>query len=236
MARVAVVLAGCGRADGSEIHEAVSCLIHLARLGVECACFAPDVPQADVVNHVTGQPMPEKRNVLVESGRIARGDIRPLSALEHSEFDAAVFPGGFGAAKNLCTFARDHENCTVLPDVERTVRAFHGAGKPVAMCCIAPVIGARVLGTARNGPGVRVTVGNDPDVGAAIGKMGATNVSKSVTEIEVDETQRVVTTPAYMHGDATPWEVFRGIGPMIEQILAMVKLTPRAPRPAGQTV
>src|SRR5579862_9497660 len=132
MPNIAVVLCGCGRADGSEIHEAVSCLIHLSRLGATYSCFAPDAPQAGVINHLTGKPSPgEKRNQLVESARIARGRIAPLSTLNPADFDAAVFPGGFGAAKNLCTFAKDGERCTVIPDVERIVKSFHAAAKPI---------------------------------------------------------------------------------------------------------
>jgi len=230
MTKVAVVLAGCGRADGSEIHESVSCLIHLARLGAGYRCFAPDGPQADVVNHLTGKPANESRNMLVEAARIARGEIEPLSALRAEDFDAIVFPGGFGAAKNLCTFARDGENCTVIPDVERVIKAFHSAGKPIAMCCIAPVIGARVLGKAGGGPGLRVTIGDDAATSAAIGRMGATNTVRPVTEAAVDDAQRVVTTPAYMYGNATPWEVFEGIGRMIEQTLELAKAPAREKR------
>ncbi|MEX2219068.1 MAG: isoprenoid biosynthesis glyoxalase ElbB [Phycisphaerales bacterium] len=223
MARVAVVLAGCGRADGSEVHESVSCLIHLARVGASYRCFAPDGPQTDVVNHLTGEPAPETRNMLVEAARIARGDIGPLSELRVEEFDAVVFPGGFGAAKNLCTFAKDGENCAVDTDVERVVKGFHSAGKPVGMCCIAPVIGARVLGKARGGPGVQVTIGDDAGTAQAIGRMGSTNVPRAVTEAAVDEANRLATTPAYMYGEASPWEVYRGIGEMIERTLAMVQ-------------
>lgn len=229
MANVAVVLAGCGRADGSEIHEAVSCLIHLARLGASYRCFAPDAPQADVVDHLTGKPGPESRNILVESARIARGEIAPLSQLRPEEFDAIIFPGGFGAAKNLCTFARDGENCSVNSDVERVIKGFHTAGKPVGLCCIAPVIGARVLGKARGGPGVKVSIGDDAGTAAAIAKMGSTNVAKPVTEAAVDEANRLVTTPAYMYGEATPWEVYQGIGQMIERTLALAQ-SPRERR------
>jgi enhancing lycopene biosynthesis protein 2 len=222
MPAIAIVLAGCGRADGSEITEAVSCLVHLARLGAEYRCFAPDAPQAEVVNHITGKPEGQSRNMMVEAARIARGEIAPLSTLKAADFDAVIFPGGYGAAKNLCTFARDGENCTVDPDVERVVKGFHSAGKPIGMCCIAPVIGARVLGKARGGPGVRVTIGEDPGAAAAIGRMGSTNIPKAVTEAFVDEANRLATSPAYMYGDATPWEVFQGIGEMIERTLEMV--------------
>jgi enhancing lycopene biosynthesis protein 2 len=222
MPSVAVVLAGCGRADGTEITEAVSCLVHLARLGAAWRCFAPDAPQADVVDHVTGVPQREQRNVMVEAARIARGEISPLSALNPADFDAVVFPGGYGAAKNLCTFAADGENCTVHPDVERVVKGFHAARKPIGMCCIAPVIGARVLGTTRGGPGVRVTLGDDPGAGAAVARMGSAAIACGVTEAYVDQANRLATSPAYMYGEASPWDVFQGIGEMIERTVEMV--------------
>jgi enhancing lycopene biosynthesis protein 2 len=223
MVSVAVVLAGSGRADGSEITEAVSCLVHLSRLGASVRCFAPDAAQAGVVNHITGEPQREQRNMMVEAARIARGEVSPLSTLNPAEFDAIVFPGGFGAAKNLCTFATDGESCTVVPDVERIVKAFHGAGKPIGMCCIAPVIGARVLGRCRGGPGVTVTIGNDEGAAAAVAKMGSRNIVRPVTEAYVDEANRLATSPAYMYGDATPWEVFQGIGEMIERTVEMAR-------------
>ncbi len=220
---VAVVLAGSGRGDGSEIHESVSCLIHLARLGASYQCFAPDQPQADVINHLTGEPAKgESRNMLVEAARIARGDIRPITQLREADFDAVVFPGGFGAAKNLCTFAKDGENCTVLPEVERVVNGFHAARKPIAMCCIAPVIGARVLGKKAGGPGVNVTIGDDKGTASAISAWGSSNIVKAVTEAAIDEANRVSTTPAYMYGEASPWEVYQGIGEMIERMMAMM--------------
>lgn len=220
--RVAVVLCGSGRADGSEIHESVSCLVHLSRLGAAYRCFAPDAPQAEVVNHLTGKPVPETRNQLVEAARIARGEVDPLAALRVEDYDAVVFPGGFGAAKNLCTFAKDGPGCTVIPDVERVVKGFHAARKPIGMCCIAPVIGAKVLGTKAGGPGVRVTVGDDQGVGAAIASWGSASVARPVDQALVDDAARLATAPAYMYGDATPHEVFEGIGRMIERTLAMV--------------
>lgn len=222
MAKVAVVLSGCGVFDGSEVHEAVSILIHLSRLGAEYTCFAPDIDQQQVINHLTGKPAPgETRNVLVEAARIARGSIRPLRDLKSTDFDAVVFPGGFGAAKNLCNFATAGAECAVNPDVERVVKAFHEAHKPVGMCCIAPVIAARVLGTAAGGPGAKVTIGDDAGAAAAIEAMGSRNVVKPVTEALVDTSNQLVTAPAYMY-DAPVHAVFQGIGEMVERTLALV--------------
>lgn len=221
MPRVAVVLSGSGRADGSEITEAVSVLVHLSRVGAEVTCFAPDVAQADVIDHVTGKPTGEKRNVLTEAARIARGSIHPLSRLETHAFDAVVFPGGYGAAKNLCTFAKDGPDCRVNADVSRVVGEFHRAGKPIGLCCIAPVLAARLLGTASGGPGCTITIGADEATANAVRKMGATNVAKGPLEAVVDPAQRLATTPAYMC-EASPHEVFEGIGRMVEGVMGLM--------------
>lgn len=224
MTRAAVVLSGCGVYDGSEIHEAVSVLIHLSRSGAAAQCFAPDMPQMHVVNHLTGKPAPsESRNVLIESARIARGKIRPLSALHAKDFDCVIFPGGFGAAKNLCDFAVRGADMSVDPEIARTVKEFHAAGKPVGMCCIAPVIGAKVLGTKAGGPGASVTIGDDTQTAATIESWGSKNVVKPVTAAQADERNKLITAAAYMYGDAPVHEVFEGIGKMVEGVLARVK-------------
>lgn len=228
MSKVAVVLSGCGVFDGSEIHEAVSVLLHLSRAGVAYECFAPDIEQPQVVNHLTHQPANEKRNVLVESARIARGKIHALSALKASEFDAIFFPGGFGAAKNLCDFANAGHSCHVNPEVERVIRAFHASGKPIGMCCIAPVIAARIFGSAGGGPGCEVTVGADAGASGEIAKMGSRNVVKLVNQAHVDASHKLVTAPAYMY-DAPIHEVYEGIGEMVTRSLAMIG--PSTPRP-----
>ncbi len=221
MPSVAVVLSGCGFLDGSEIHEATSCLIHLARHGIAYQCFAPDTAQSDVVNHASHKPAGESRNCMVESARIARGRIMPLAELHAQKFAGIVFPGGFGAAKNLCTFAKDGPNCTVNPEASRAIKDFHAAGKPIAMCCIAPALGAAVLGTARGGKGCSLTIGSDPGTAAALGKMGVTHASTTVTQAHVDAANKLTTTGAYMF-DATPWEVFQGIGAMIDRFAEML--------------
>lgn len=223
MTNAAVVLSGCGVFDGTEIHEAVAVLFHLSRLGARTTCFAPDKPQMQVVDHATGKPVDgAHRNVQSESARIARGKIQPLTELKAQAFDAVFFPGGFGAAKNLCDFAAKGKDCTVDPDVARVIREFHGAGKPIGLCCIAPVLAARVLGTVAGGPGVSVTIGEDPQTAGAIEACGARHVKTAVTSAHVDEPNRVVTAPAYMY-DAPIHQVFEGIGKLVESTLARVR-------------
>jgi len=212
---VAVVLSGCGVYDGSEIHEAVSVLVHLSRAGVDARCFAPDIPQSDVVNHVKGSPSSEgPRNVLTESARIARGKIKPLSTLQTETYSAVIFPGGYGAAKNLCTFAKQGEEHSIQADVQRVLKEFHDAKKPIGMLCVSPVIIAKLI------PGVTVTLGNeDKDIEKAIEKMGSKSIPLGVLEVAVDNEHNVITSPAYMTNSPIH-KVFDGIGKFVEILLS----------------
>ena len=146
--KIGVVLSGCGVKDGSEIHEAVSILIALDRRGAEIVCMAPNIPQAETTNHLTGKPAGERRNVLEESARIARGKIRDLSSVKAADLDGVVLPGGFGAAKNLCSFATEGPQCKVNDQVARLLNDLRAAGKPIGLACIAAVIAARLFGSS----------------------------------------------------------------------------------------
>jgi len=193
--RIGVVLSGCGVMDGSEIHEAVLTLLAIDRSGAQALCMAPNVAQKHVVNHVTNQEMAgETRNVLVESARIARGKIRDIASVKSDEIDALIFPGGFGAAKNLCDYAFRGPDCSVHPEVVRLAMVVHQEGKPIGVVCIAPVIAAKLLGSEHP----QITIGTDKNTAKDIEKMGAKHVSCNVTEIVVDKGRKVVSTPAYM--------------------------------------
>lgn len=223
-ARVALVLSGCGVYDGTEIHEASAILVHLSRGGAEVQIFAPDVPQMHVIDHTKGEPSErESRNVLAESARIARGKITSLAQLNAANHDAAIFPGGFGAAKNLSTFAVDGKDCKVNKEVERVLKEFHGAKKPIGLCCIAPVLAAKVI------KGVEVTVGHEQEEGGkwpyagtaeAIKALGAKHCVKGVTEAHVDQKNKVVTTPAFMCETALH-HIHDGIGAMVKKVLEL---------------
>ena len=190
--KVLVLLSGCGVFDGAEIHESVITLLALSRIGAEATITAPDKDQAHVINHQLGQPSEETRNVLVESARIARGPALPLSEARVQDYDALFMPGGFGAAKNLNTFAFDGAECDIDPDVKRILQEFHGAGKPIGAVCIAPTVVVKALGK-----GI-VTIGSDPDTASAIEAMGGNHMSCAVTEIAIDPENKIVTAPAYM--------------------------------------
>ncbi|XP_037542517.1 glutamine amidotransferase-like class 1 domain-containing protein 3A, mitochondrial [Nematolebias whitei] len=220
--RVAVVLAGCGVYDGSEIHEASAVLVHLSRGGATVQMFAPNIDQMHVVNHLKGEPSQEKRNVLVESARLARGNIQDLSKLSAKDHDAVIFPGGFGAAKNLCTWAVQGKDCVVNDEVKAALQAFHSEGKPIGLCCISPVLAAKVF------PGCEVTVGiekddkypDTSDTAAAINQLGCKHVSTSVAQSHVDQKNKLVTTSAFMCS-APIHEIFDGIGSMVQSVLKL---------------
>lgn len=199
--RIAVVLAGSGVYDGSEVHEASAVMVHLSRHNAATSLFAPDMEQMHVVDHSCGAPVDgEVRNVLAESARIARGNIQPLSALNAADYDGLIVPGGFGAAKNLSNFAVNGDAMTVHPEVDSILKAFHEAKKPLGLCCIAPVLAAKAI------PGCTVTVGSDEEgprwpyagTAGAIEAMGSNHAVRDVSETCIDEENNLVTTPAFM--------------------------------------
>ena len=214
MKKIAVVLAGNGVFDGAEIHEATLTLLSIANNGAEYQCFAPDINQAHVINHITGEEMPETRNVLIEAARIARGNIKPLTEYKAADFDAIIFPGGFGVAKNLCTFAFDGADCSVNPEVEAAIRNTVVAEKPIGALCISPALIAKVLGN------VEVTIGEDAGTADAIETMGATHIKTTHGEIVVDEKYKVITTPCYML-DATITQIATGAENAVKKLLEL---------------
>lgn len=215
MKKIAVVLAGNGVYDGAEIHEATLTLLSIARQGAKYQCFAPDINQAHVVNHLTGKEMPETRNVLIEAARIARGKIKPLSEYKAADFDALIFPGGFGVAKNLCTFAFDGADCVVNKEVEKVIRTTVIAEKPIGALCISPVLLAKVL------VDVEVTIGDDAGTADAIESFGATHINTSHGEIVYDPKYKLVTTPCYML-DATIDQIADGADNLVRKIMELI--------------
>ncbi len=216
---VGIVLSGCGVFDGAEIHEAVLTLYFLRKAGADILFMAPDRDQLHVINHLTGQEVPgARRNILEESARIARGEIQDITEVHEDQIDALIFPGGFGAAKNLCDFALKGDECTAHEEVERLVKEMRDAGKPVGLICIAPVLAARVLGE----DGAELTIGTDKDTAEAIEKMGSTHVSCPVNDFVADESKKIVTTPAYMLAEDIT-EAAAGIEKLVKKILSMIK-------------
>ncbi len=219
MPKVGVVLSGCGVYDGSEIHEAVITLLALNRAGAETICMAPNVDAA-VVNHLTGENVAgETRNVLVESARIARGEIRDIAEVTVNDVDALIFPGGFGAAKNLCDFAIKGSECSAHPEVARLVREVISSKKPLAAICIAPALISRILGDDKLAH--KLTIGTDEETAEALEKMGTDHIDCSVNNYIVDPANKLISTPAYMLAGNIR-EAAEGIEKTIAELLKMI--------------
>ncbi len=218
MKKIAVCLSGCGFLDGTEIHEAVCTLLALDQAGAQSVCCAPDIPQAGVVDHAKQTPTSETRNVLAESARIARGEIRDVKDVRADEIDGLIIPGGFGAAKNLSTFATDGAKCSVNADVERLAGEMLAAKKPIGAICIAPAMLARIVGKKDLHP--KMTIGTDAQTAEAINAMGAQHCDCPATQMVADASHKIVTTPAYMLANG-PAEAFEGIRKLVNEVLRL---------------
>lgn len=215
MKRVAVVFSGCGVYDGAEIHEAVLTLLRLAQQGASYQCMAPDIDQLHVVNHLSGEVTEESRNVLVEAARIARGEIIDLEDADPNEYDALIIPGGFGAAKNLSDFAVKGADCSVTPSLQSFARTMHQVGKPIGLICIAPAMTPLLFGQD-----TVCTIGTDADTAAAINTMGGQHQDCPVEDIVIDETNKLVSTPAYMLAGSIT-EAAEGINKLVDKVLEL---------------
>ncbi len=216
MSKIAVVLSGCGVYDGSEIHEAVCSLIAIEQNQASYSIFAPDKLQTQVINHITGEEMQQERNVLVEAARIARGKISPLSELKEEDFDAILFPGGFGAAKNLSSFAFEGAEMSVDAEVSQAINAFYDANKPIGALCIAPVLLAKVLGH------INVTIGNDTATVGAIQHFGANHIEATNEDVVVDQENKIVTGPCYMI-EARISDILNNSNDVVRAMIALIE-------------
>eukprot|EP01080_Neovahlkampfia_damariscottae_P006770 gene6770-10934_t len=221
--KVAVLMSGCGYLDGTEVTEAVSCIIHLKKKGFNVSYFTLDKVQEEVYDHVSRNlEKNEIRNMISESTRITRTAVQKLDKLKVEEYEFLVIPGGFGVTKNLSNYDESPTNFSVDKNVETVIRGFHEAKKPIAMSCIAPVLVAKLFGTNNGGDGCTITLGDDEDYVSQVEGYGSTLQLKTVKDVVVDEKNYFVSTPAYMDESANQVEVFDAIGKMIEKT---VKLT-----------
>lgn len=219
MPKVGVLLAGCGVQDGSEIYESVLTILALEKAGASWLAMAPDVEQAHTVNHYTGQEqrMEEQRHALTEAARLVRGKISAVSEISAHDIDALIIPGGFGVAKNLCSFASDGVEARVNPHVERLLQDLHGLRKPIGAICIAPVL----LALALRGNNLKLTVGDDATTSLALNRLDAQHQVTTVGEIFVDEANNVVSTPAFMLASSAS-EAEPGITALVNKVLQLI--------------
>jgi len=217
--QVLVLLAGCGNKDGSEIHESVLTLLCLSQAGADYQCAAPNINQAEVLNFLDDTNLAQERNVLQEAARIARSDIKDLNTLSIDDYDALMIPGGTGVAKNLCTFATEGPECSVLPEIEKLITDAHSKKKPIGAICIAPALVAKVLASKTDN--LKLTLGTAEGPTQALTTMGATAKTCFSADFIFDKDNRVVSTPAYMHGDASPADLYQGIAGCVRAVLEL---------------
>lgn len=216
MKKIAIVLSGCGVFDGSEIHETVAVMMALAQAGLPYQCMAENVDQTKVINHLTKEPSSEKRNILVEAARIARGDIIDINEAKIEDYAAAIYPGGFGAVLNHSNFAEKGADMSVQKDVLHFAQAMAKANKPQAFVCIAPVLISKIYG-----PGVKLTVGARTETIEKITAMGGEHIEAKVDEVVVDEQHQVLSTPAYMLAK-NPAEILAGAQELVKKLQGMI--------------
>lgn len=217
--KIAVILSGCGALDGSEVHESVLTLLALGRAELPYQCLAPNISQTRVVNMADGQVMAHvKRNVLEESSRIARGKIKDIASADPDEYTAMIFPGGFGAALNLCNFGLDKENYSIQADVFKFAKAMIEAKKPAGFICIAPVLAAKLYPA-----GIKITIGNDKATAEILEKLGVQHIPCTATDCVVDNTYQLVSTPAYMLARSIK-EVAMGIECLVKELKLLLKI------------
>jgi len=218
MAKIGICLSGCGVNDGAEIHESVITALTLDKTGSEILYTAPNMEQTKVINHLTGDEISESRNVLVESARIARGEITDLAELTANDMDGLIFPGGFGAALNLCDFAIKGADSEIHPDVNRIIQEMMAAKKPLGFICIAPALFARAAKNADKT--VKITIGNDQTTADQIEKLGSQHEICDVDNFVLDQENKIVSTPAYMLAGSIS-EAAAGIEKLVHKILAL---------------
>lgn len=215
--KVAVILAGCGVFDGSEIYESVLTFLYIEEQGASYQAFAPNITQHHVINHITGEEDPVPRNVLIEAARIVRGDIKDLSELNIEDFDALIIPGGFGVAKNLSDFAFKAQDMQVQAECLNVAQSFKSAKKPIGLFCIAPALAEKIFKNS-----AEVTIGNDKDTIISLEAMGAKHIDCDVYEAYIDEKNLLVTTPAFMLAE-TISEAAPGIELSVKSVLDLCK-------------
>lgn len=223
MIKVGVVLSGCGVQDGSEIYEAVLTLLALEKAGARILALAPDVEQAEVINHYTGaEERMHKRDVLAEAARIVRGKIQSLKEVTAQDLDALILVGGYGATKNLCTYANDKTRGVINDELARLIIGMHDLGKPIGSMCIASVVVAMALRGQSEVSSPVLTIGSDERVIAELESMGVKHQNTAVDQVCLDKGNRLVSTPAFMLGESAA-QVEPGINKLVEQVLSMAR-------------
>jgi len=224
--KIALILAGCGYLDGSEIRESVLSILNLDEEGFNTqsgnlSIFAMDDFQFHTINHMNGEENTDKRNILAESARIARGNIFPLSKLQVSNFDALVMPGGFGVVKNYSNITQEtsHNLRKLQPMIQNIIEKFYDAKKPIGAICISPALVALALRNKANN--LTITLGSVESNNGLAESLGAKHIECLQKDIVIDEVNRVISTPAYMLEDSLI-DINKGIEKLVKHTIQLI--------------
>lgn len=222
MKKFLVLLAGCGAKDGAEIHESVLTLLAIDKEGAEYQCAAPNIKQHHVLNFIDDTEIDQERNVMIEAARISRGDILDLSQVSMNDYAGLILPGGFGVAKNLCTYAFEGAKASINLDVKRIINEAYDTKKPIGAICVAPVLVALAL--AEKNPEIVLTLGTDAAANKSLEDIGVKSKDCLTRSFVKDEKNKIVTSPAYMHGNSKISELEEGITKCVKAVVEMARV------------
>lgn len=221
MKKFLVVLAGCGAKDGAEIQEAVLTLLAIDKEGAQYQCAAPNIPQKHVLNFIDDSEINQERNVMIEAARIARGDVLDLSKVSMDDYAGLILPGGFGVAKNLCSFAFEGAKASVEAETKRIIQEAYKQKKPIGAVCISPALVA--LSLVELNPDITLTLGTEEAANKNLQDIGVKFKSCPTTNFIVDEKNKIASSPAYMHGGSRISELEQGISKCVKAVIEMAR-------------
>lgn len=202
--KIGVLLSGCGVYDGAEIHEAVFSLLAIEEKGFDATCIGVNKDQHHVVNHISGTEMDEKRNMLTEAARIARGNITDISDLNLDDIDGLIIPGGFGSAKSLTSWAFDGPDGKIIKEVKDLILKLIACQKPIIALCVSPVVISKALESSEFK--ANLTIGSNQEKSPydidgfknGLEKTGVSVSMKTIKEINIDYENKIISAPCYM--------------------------------------
>ena len=223
MKNFAIILSGCGGMDGTETHEATCLMLAIKQNGCNYRCFAINENQKYVV-HSGMQQTSEKRNMLAEAGRLDRGITKDFAKLDKNQFDALVFPGGYGTGTSFSDFiecngtsCKKNLNYKVRAEIKNVIQEFHAQGKPVFAGCLATILPNGSL------KGLKIMTDTGRYTEEAIIKNGNKPVVCQAGEICIDEENKIITAPYYLSSKVDIDTIFAESDKGIKAVIALCK-------------
>ena len=214
--KIAVLLAGCGIGDGSQIEEVIITYISLDKIGASYVPVALNTDQKRTLNHLTEQVDASARNILDESARIGRGRIADLSDVSSNDFGALIIPGGMGLLLNYTNLFDKKDSVTINETVEKFILGFIDESKPIGVMCSAIRLASLLFereGKEASLYGTKKQI----DTNRLINY-----VNVSAVDIVDDKVNNVISTPAFLESQNLH-HIAMGIDKMVIEIYNRMK-------------